>query len=406
MLDNDKDEPIEPIKSIRKTDIGGKLFVGIWVFLLFLIITASIILKDAKWSAVENRDLQLFQKPTLTTLFSGDWGELFEDYCLDQTAGREVLLRVYNAVQESFGMKERNGYVVGKDDYILMCFPDYTAADYAAAEASFGDAQLSAMLRMKEAAESYGGKLIYLNIPHKNDFLWEKFTENYENGHEMYTLCQNKLLEKVAAAGIDTVETEGVLREHEREYLYLKTDNHYTFKGAYYVYQALLEKINTLLDTELTYPEWVSLDYTKIKGRMIGSYYAQLGDTGKDYGDYLEFGLPPDMPYYERYESGALSFLPLISKNCHYNAFMSGNYAETVIKTEREELPSILYIGFSYKNALEVMSVYNFNEMHAIDPRYYEGNLCDYIRENKIDIVVVVRNDVFEGNDEIVSSID
>ena len=75
-----------------------------------------------------------------------------------------------------------------------------------------------------------------------------------------------------------------------------------------------------------------------------------------------------------------------------------GDCANTVIDTERDQLPNILFVGLSYTNALEIMSIYNFNEMHSIDPRHYEGNLSEYIRDHNFDYVVVVRNDLTENN--------
>ena len=36
--------------------------------------------------------------------------------------------------------------------------------------------------------------------------------------------------------------------------------------------------------------------------------------------------------------------------------------------------------------------------MHSIDPRHFEGSICDYIERTKCDIVVVVDNDIYENN--------
>ena len=85
---------------------------------------------------------------------------------------------------------------------------------------------------------------------------------------------------------------------------------------------------------------------------------------------------------------------------------MSGDMANTIVRTDRPQLPTILYIGYSYTNALETMSVYSFDEMHSLDPRHFRGSICDYIRNHDIDYVVLVRNDLYEGNPENIASID
>ena len=77
---------------------------------------------------------------------------------------------------------------------------------------------------------------------------------------------------------------------------------------------------------------------------------------------------------------------------------MGGNIANTVVDTNRTSLPDICYIGYSFTNILEMYSVYNFNKVESIDPRYYEGVMTEYILENKPDYIVVIRNDVYENN--------
>ena len=197
---------------------------------------------------------------------------------------------------------------------------------------------------------------------------------------------------------LTVVETEDILNENSNEYLYFKTDNHYTFRGAYYVYRHLISFLNEKYGETFYWPEWDKCEYFISEGRSIGNYLKKFGDSGKDYGDYLEYVLPEDMPEYERYENGEFVLTPIISKSTNdYTAFL-GDCANTVIDTGRDQLPNILFVGLSYTNALEIMSIYNFNEMHSIDPRHYEGNLSEYIRNHDFDYVIVVRNDLTENN--------
>ena len=132
---------------------------------------------------------------------------------------------------------------------------------------------------------------------------------------------------------------------------------------------------------------------------MVGSSLKAWGDSGKKNLDTLKWFMPQDMPEYKRYELGEESRIPLVRQTSGgYTAFMGGDKANTVIKTNREDLPNVLFIGRSYTNALEVMASYSFNEMHSIDPRHYEGNLSQYIKENDIDYIVLARFDVIEGD--------
>ena len=84
--------------------------------------------------------------------------------------------------------------------------------------------------------------------------------------------------------------------------------------------------------------------------------------------------------------------MPLVRNDTdtlEYGWFMNGDYGNTVIRTHRPELPSILIIGYSFTDALELLAVYNFDEMHSIDPRDFDGDIVQYITDSKCDYVVL-----------------
>jgi len=47
-----------------------------------------------------------------------------------------------------------------------------------------------------------------------------------------------------------------------------------------------------------------------------------------------------------------------------------------------------------------MMSVYNFNRVESIDPRHWDGSICQYVKESQPDYIVIVRDDIYEGNPE------
>ena len=66
---------------------------------------------------------------------------------------------------------------------------------------------------------------------------------------------------------------------------------------------------------------------------------------------------------------------------------------QTTIDTSRKELPTILIYGESYTNALECILYLSFDRMDSLDLRHYrQMSLIDYIRVNKPDIVVGLRD--------------
>ena len=54
-----------------------------------------------------------------------------------------------------------------------------------------------------------------------------------------------------------------------------------------------------------------------------------------------------------------------------YGLYMGGDIAETVIQTDRPELPNALIFGDSFTNPVECLAYYSFNELRSVDLRHY-----------------------------------
>ena len=95
----------------------------------------------------------------------------------------------------------------------------------------------------------------------------------------------------------------------------------------------------------------------------------------------------------------AASDTPLIrirgSGQSLYGDYMGGDIAETIVRTNRPALPRILIVGDSFTNALELLAVFDFDEMRSLDYRHFNGPvLSDYIRAYRPDYVLILRDDV------------
>ena len=76
-----------------------------------------------------------------------------------------------------------------------------------------------------------------------------------------------------------------------------------------------------------------------------------------------------------------------------YNLYMGGDIAETVIDTNREDLPSILIYGDSFTNALECITYLSFDKMYSLDLRHYQDmTIEEYIAMTQPDVVVCIRD--------------
>lgn len=359
----------------------------------------SCLKEDVVVSTYENRTLLQYVSPEWSSFLDGTWMKQYEDYSCEQVLGREKIMKKYYSFLDFAGVKERNGYVEGKASHLLAIKNDllWSEEDYYEVFSSEGNEFVDTMIKLNQVAEEEGSKLIVLQVPHKMEFCAQYYPQFWEGAEKAEKVKNEITIDKLKEHGVDIVETWEVLETHEEEELYYRSDHHYTYLGAYYVYQELLLHLKEVYGEELYFPEPDLCEYHMLEERMVGTYLKTWGDSGKKYLDTLKWFMPQDMPEYKRYEKGEESTVPLVNEiRGDYGAFMGGDMANTVIDTNRDDLPSILFIGRSYTNPLEVMASYNFNEMHSIDPRHYEGNLSKYIKENHIDYIVVVRFDLIE----------
>ena len=72
---------------------------------------------------------------------------------------------------------------------------------------------------------------------------------------------------------------------------------------------------------------------------------------------------------------------------------MCGDISETVLQTDRPELPDALMFGDSFTNPLETIWYASFDETRSLDLRYHtELSLLDYVEEYRPQVVVCVRD--------------
>ncbi len=169
---------------------------------------------------------------------------------------------------------------------------------------------------------------------------------------------------------------------------YSRVDHHYTLKGAYVTYQSVCEAFG-IRASEISIAETQS--------DLLGTYNRKLYDLSP-VREAMQVVQTP-FPEYERLDNGAASDTPLIrirgSGQSLYGDYMGGDIAETIVRTNRPALPRILIVGDSFTNALELLAVFDFDEMRSLDYRHFNGPvLSDYIRAYRPDYVLILRDDV------------
>ena len=203
-------------------------------------------------------------------------------------------------------------------------------------------------------------------------------------------------------AGIVTVDAYSGLRDHADEYIYFRTDHHWTQLGAYYAYQKFCEAAGfeaVALDRLQTgvYENFVGSMYTFTKGYPQSetlynnpdtlTYYLPIYEThAKYYADAsLQNGVAVSVVYTQLPESTTNKYL----------CYIGGDTQVCVIESAAEGGTCIV-LKESYGNAFVPFLTSHYSKIIVIDPREFNRDgkpsldLASFAAEQGIDDLIVI----------------
>ena len=203
-------------------------------------------------------------------------------------------------------------------------------------------------------------------------------------------------------AGIVTVDAYSGLREHADEYIYFRTDHHWTQLGAYYAYQKFCEAAGfeaIALERFQTgvYENFVGSMYTFTKGYPQSetlynnpdtlTYYLPIYEThAKYYADAsLQNGVAVSVVYTQFPESTTNKYL----------CYIGGDTPVCVIESAAEGGTCIV-LKESYGNAFVPFLTSHYSKIIVIDPREFNRDgkpsldLASFAAEQGIDDLIVI----------------
>ena len=355
------------------------------VFTLFFVglFALDLITPDRAYSEMENTTLS--QRPALTQLSAKGLNSYFTaytKYVKDQVFGRDQWISLQSMVETTLLQKEQNGGILLGREH--MMFPR-----------TFGllSSEERTLPKNTSAVESlcqrYPGKVNVLLAPAASDIYPENVPANAPLLDENTYLDQ--LSAAVQAAGGRFVDVRGTLTDHKGEYLYYRTDHHWTSLGAYYAYQQLctalgLTPFDTTAHTALTADRFYGTHYSK----------ARTWNAVPDTITYYELqnaltiwnvtgpGQPTEGTTTGLYD---LDKLEVYDK---YAMFLHGNNGLSRVEGDGEG--KILVIKDSYANSFVPYLTENYAKIGVVDFRNFKYGLDSTIEKEGYDEVLVLYN--------------
>ena len=327
-------------------------------------------------------------EPTLTA--SGSAASDLEDCLRDHFVGRDRLLMLSTRLSLLRKQPVVNGVVSA--DTALLPEPLGKTIDKAQlkADAQTIAARLSAV---QNAVESYGGTFLYIHVPEQRSVLRDRYPDWMTDDGAYLDAASAALLAALQDADVPALDLTSELTARADE-LYFSTDHHFDLNGANFVYESVCVQPSVQKWGVLHMKNTIS----DAKNPFLGTYGRELFGQSRLH-ESLAF-YTPSIPY-TRFDNGTPSDVPLIDvdensqKTVFYAAYMGGDIGETILKTDRPELPSLLIVGDSFTNPVEALIYQSFDETRSLDFRHYsEKTLTEYLQDYQPEVVLVLRDDV------------
>lgn len=194
---------------------------------------------------------------------------------------------------------------------------------------------------------------------------------------------------------VNKVKIYDVLKKHKDEYIYFRTDHHWTALGAYYAYREFAS-IKGVVPHELS-------DYRNLSFEdFLGSFYfgTKQAKSLKEHPDtikaYVPIGTNEEVFTDKKDEAVKWHVITDVEKSppgLKYNTFIGGDNSFTEIHNPSSDVNgSCVIIKESYGNAYVPFMVDHYKDIYVIDYRYFKGNLLQFIKDKNIDDVIFVNN--------------
>lgn len=380
------------------------LTVVLFVLPLALGLILFAALPDNDFSAEENRSLQTFPQLTLTSLKDGKFGSQMNEYFADQFPARDVLVGIKGVAELALGKQGNNGVVLGKDGVLAVRWFDSFVdrltrvydTDYYAGESVA--AQTDALNQLSKDLAAQNIPLTVVVPPRTLDVYGAKTNYPAEMAERLWEDID---------AGLDTSVHYIDLRETmqkataDGEYVYYRTDHHWTTKGAYLAYTELMTAWGREADI---IPQ--SAFEVETVDRFYGTTWSRAGfkfvapDTLEIWHFEGEDGYTVTDPVTDKSFEGFYN-RDYLAKKDKYSAFLDGTHGVLTVKKNTEEpRQTLLVLKDSFFNSTVPFLAQHYDlvvvnlSVGGVSP------LKEYIEQYGCDGVLIMYNgeNVIENN--------
>ena len=396
------------MKKILQYPIAVLFALFISVFFL-----VDVFNSDRAFSEFENTSLA--QKPAFSwsSFVDGSFGSKCVKYINEQFLGRDNWISMKAVADMGLGRIESHGVTYGDDHYLMEKLEIVEDQNYPA-NAGTNIVKQTALDRSNGMVSSflqmYDQPITFSLVPNSYAILEDEVPTGFPGADQQAYTQQIYQTLNEADDQLEIVDFSDALSQHKDEYIYYRTDHHWTTLGAYYAYVAYCEqkgltpvsleelKENKVEDFYGTFYSkakrpsqpadtitWYDVDvdeFAFVANLQQDKQLAQLGEVVQEDG--LELLRVDGMMDQRKFEV-----------RDKYAAFMWGNSGYVKIKSSHNlnhqegKTSRLLLFKDSYANSMIPYLTYNYDEIIVVDLRYMAKSTKELMQEEFDDIFVM-----------------
>ena len=195
---------------------------------------------------------------------------------------------------------------------------------------------------------------------------------------------------------VKSVALYDALMAHRTEYIYFRTDHHWTATGAYYAYEQFCKA--------------KGITPKPLDGYTTDTYDGFLGSFYRDSNESAAMAANPDkvVAYHPLSTEATLDYVDNNGQTLRgkiiydesdapaslkYGTFITGDNSYSVIHNpDVTDGSSCVVVKESFGNAFVPFLTDHYQTIHVIDYRYWKGSLSQFVTENNVQDVLFVNN--------------
>lgn len=396
------------MKKILQYPIAVLFALFISVFFL-----VDVFNSDRAFSEFENTSLA--QKPAFSwsSFVDGSFGSKYVKYINEQFLGRDNWISMKAVADMGLGRIESHGVTYGDDHYLMEKLEIVEDQNYPA-NAGTNIVKQTSLNRSNGMVSSflqmYDQPITFSLVPNSYAILEDEVPTGFPGADQQAYTQQIYQTLREADDQLEIVDFSDTLSQHKDEYIYYRTDHHWTTLGAYYAYVAYCEQKG------LTPVSLEELEENKVED-FYGTFYSkakrpsQPADTITWYDvDVDEFAFVANLQQDKQLaqlgevvQEDGLELLRVdgmmdrrkFEVRDKYAAFMWGNSGYVKIKSSHNlnhqegKTSRLLLFKDSYANSMIPYLTYNYDEIIVVDLRYMAKSTKELMQEEFDDIFVM-----------------